>query len=277
MLDLNELEQLIAFADLGTLSMAAEQLHISQPTITRTMQHLEEAFGVALFLRGKNRIALNESGKKAVEQARLLLAAAEDTLKKVQEFDRSLRTITVSSCAPAPLWSLLPILSAHYPGMTIASSLKNVPAVCTDLVSGACQLAVLPEGEQPRDCAGVPFLEEHLSVCLPADHALAGRASVTFSDLNGYNFLLRSEIGFWDEMCRLRMPSSRFLVQTNDFDFAELIRESALPCFITNLAGNSQNLMEGRVSIPVTDPEANVTYALVCQPRYREYLALVSH
>ena len=75
MLDLNELEQLTAFADMGTLSMAAEKLHISQPTITRTMQHLEEVFGVSLFVRGKNKITLNDTGLKAVEQARQLLCA----------------------------------------------------------------------------------------------------------------------------------------------------------------------------------------------------------
>ena len=47
MLNLLELEQLSAFAEYGTLSKAAEKLNISQPTITRTMQHLEEEFGVS--------------------------------------------------------------------------------------------------------------------------------------------------------------------------------------------------------------------------------------
>ena len=49
MLNLLELEQLAAFAEEGTLSKAAEKLHISQPTITRTMQHLEEDFGGVSF------------------------------------------------------------------------------------------------------------------------------------------------------------------------------------------------------------------------------------
>ena len=74
MLDLNELEQLIIFADAGTLSMTEEKLHISQPAITRTMQHLEEVFGVSLFVRGKNKIMLNDMGIKAAEQSRQLLA-----------------------------------------------------------------------------------------------------------------------------------------------------------------------------------------------------------
>ena len=54
MLDLLELEQLAAFAEYGTLSKAAQELHISQPTLTRTLKRLEEEFGVPLFVRGKN-------------------------------------------------------------------------------------------------------------------------------------------------------------------------------------------------------------------------------
>ena len=69
MIDLNELSQLVAFADLGTLSRVAEEFHISTPSITRSMQHLEEAFGVPLFLRGKNKIELNENGRGSCPNA----------------------------------------------------------------------------------------------------------------------------------------------------------------------------------------------------------------
>lgn len=262
MLDLNELEQLITFADMGTLSMAAEKLHISQPTITRTMQHLEEVFGVTLFVRGKNKITLNDTGIKAVEQARQLLAAADNALRTVRAFDKSLHTITISSCAPAPLWYVLPALSSAYPDMTIASSIKSVPAICEDLASESCQLAILPHDTQYSHYINTPFLKENLSVCVPASHALSEKTSVTFSELNGFNFLLKSEIGFWDEMCRVQMPASKFLVQTDQFEFEELVRESSLPCFTTNLAKDEQNLLADRIKIPVTDPEANVTYYL---------------
>ncbi|MDE7321871.1 MAG: LysR family transcriptional regulator [Lachnospiraceae bacterium] len=267
MLDFNELKQLTAFADMGTLSLAAEKLHISQPTITRTMQHLEEVFGAALFVRGKNKIMLNDTGRIAVEQARQLLSAADNALKTVREFDRSLHTITVSSCAPAPLWYVLPALSLSYPDMTIASSIKSVPAVCQDLDSETCQLAILPHETQCGHYINIPFLKENLSVCVPASHDLAERSSVAFSELNGYNFLLNSEIGFWDEMCRLRMPASRFLVQTDQFEYEELVRESSLPCFTTDLVEDSHRLLADRIKIPVTDPEANVTYYLTCHSK----------
>ena len=275
MLDLNELEQLITFADMGTLSLAAEKLHISQPTITRTMQHLEEAFGVSLFIRGKNKIILNDTGLKAVEQARQLLSAADNALRTVRAFDKSLHTITISSCAPAPLWYVLPALSSAYSDMTIASSIKDVPAIYEDLDSEFCQLAILPHETQYEHYTNIPFLNENLSVCVPASHDMAKRSSITFSELNGFNFLLNSEIGFWDEMCRVQMPASRFLVQTDQFEFEELVRESSLPCFTTNLAKDPQKLLAGRVKIPVTDSEANVTYYLACHAKSISYTDVV--
>lgn len=46
MINLYELRQLVAFADLGTLSRVAEEFHISTPSVTRSMQHLEDDFGL---------------------------------------------------------------------------------------------------------------------------------------------------------------------------------------------------------------------------------------
>ena len=170
MLNLLELEQLAAFAAEGTLSKAAEKLHISQPTITRTMQHLEEDFGVSLFRRTKNHIALNETGWKAVEYAERILKSAEEAVEGVRSFDRSLHTITVSSCAPAPLWELLPALTRTFPDMTISSSIKGNGAVLKDLQSGSAGCSW-----SAASGYGAPGILQHFSVkrrplCVPACH-----------------------------------------------------------------------------------------------------------
>ena len=115
MLDLSDLYQFVTYADCGTLSAAADKLHISQPTLTRTMPDVEDAFGVPLFHRGKNRIELTDTGEVAVEQARSLLSEAEKAVETVQTFERNQHTITIHSCAPVPLWSLLPELSRRFP------------------------------------------------------------------------------------------------------------------------------------------------------------------
>ena len=103
MVELEQLRQLVAFAECGTLSRAAERLHISQPSLSRTMQALEEELGAPLFTRQKNRIALNETGRVAVEQARRVLLSAEELTRRVALADRSRQRIALGSCAPIPI------------------------------------------------------------------------------------------------------------------------------------------------------------------------------
>lgn len=271
MIDLEELKQFAVFAEEGTLSGAAEKLHISQPTLSRTMRKLEDVFGVKLFVRGKNRIELNETGWKAAERAKNLLAEAEETVRQVREFDRKLHTITVESCAPAPLWYLLPILSGKFPGMAVSSAISEGADILSRVAAGDCEVGVLPEEVSLDGIRCVPFLREELYVCFPKDHALADRKTVTFQMLNGFNCLLRSEIGFWDELSRRKMPASRFLVQSNEFEMEELIRNSSLPCFATNLSIGRGEAVKERITVPISDPKAKVVYCLIYQEKKREY------
>lgn len=275
MLNLLELEQLAAFAEYGTLSKAAEKLNISQPTITRTMQHLEDEFGVPLFERSRNHISLNETGRRAVGYAGQLLEAAEKAVEDVRAFDRSLHTITVSSCAPAPLWRLLPALSEVFPDMTLSSSIKNTSSVLEDIQSGHCLLTVLPnvpeEGSLPATYRSLPYMKENLAVSVPPSHELAGDKELSFEVLNGYNFLLGTRLGFWDDLCREKMPASRFLVQTDQFTMQELVRESSLPCFVTDVAVYDEETYGDRITIPISDQEARVTFHIVYDGADKKY------
>lgn len=259
MLDLEELKQFVSFAELGTLSKVAETFHISTPSITRSMKHVEEGFGVPLFDRGKNRIELNATGEVAVEYARKLLREAEQTVQQVQAFDQRQRTIMVKSCAPAPLWEILRKLNEEQPGKMISSAICQNEEVLESWQTGESDIAILPF--QTEDA--IPFMEEHLFVCVPPEHELARHKTLRFEDINGFNFLLRTELGFWDTMCREKMPASKFLVQTDVEAFNELVEASSLPCFVTDYIQHKESAYEGRIDIPLTDREANVTFYLL--------------
>lgn len=261
MLDLYELQQFVAFSECGTLAKVAELFSISTPSITRAMQHVEESFGVPLFVRGKNRIELNENGKLAVEHGRKLLAEAEQTVRAVRAFDQRQRTIVVQSCAPAPLWKLLRHLSAAHPGNMIQSAISQNAEVLAAWKDETCDVAILPFA--PEEEAAREFMKENLYVCVPREHALARYKTLSFADINGFNFLLRSELGFWDTMCREKMPASKFLVQTDEFTFTELIRSSSLPCFTTDYVSLDETVYKDRVQIPIVDAEAQVTFYLL--------------
>ena len=125
MFEIYQLEQLLAFAECGTLSGAAEHLHLSQPALSRSMQRLEAELQVPLFDRQKNKIEFNENGRMAAEYARQVMERCQDMISRVQAFDRSQHTILVGACAPAPLWEIPPLLSDLYPDMTISSEMRE--------------------------------------------------------------------------------------------------------------------------------------------------------
>lgn len=261
MLDLYELKQLTAFAHRGTLAKVAEEFHISTPSVTRSMQHLEDSFGVSLFTRSKNKIVLNENGQLAVECAKKLLLEAENAVRQVRTFDARRKTIVVKSCAPAPLWELLKKLGESHPEMTVSSSICQNEEVLSAWEDGSCDVAILPF---PIPDGNVQeYMQEHLFVCVHPEHELASSRELTFQEINGFNFLLRSELGFWDALCRRKMPASKFLVQTEEFAFDELIKSSSLPCFTTDYGLRQFTDYFPRVHIPLTDAEANVTFYMV--------------
>lgn len=263
MLNLEELEQLVAFKELGTLSKVAEKLLISTPSLSRSMQHLEEDFGVPLFDRSANRISLNETGERAVEVARRILSTSQQGIKEVRQFDQSLKTITIASAAPAPLWSLLPQLTTLYPNKQISHQICSIQQAMEAIENKEINLAVLPFAYEQNQTTCLPYLQEELAIAVTTEHDLARLESVSFEAINGYNFLLMDQIGFWNELVQEKMPASKFLIQSNRFEFEELAYNSTLPRFATNLSQEREKIQDDRVIIPISNPEAHVRYHLV--------------
>ena len=82
------LEHLVVFSEHRTLSETASVLHLTQPTLTRSMNKLEETFGVPLFTREKKRIRLNENGWMAARYAKEILREEEKMIAQVKALDR---------------------------------------------------------------------------------------------------------------------------------------------------------------------------------------------
>ena len=280
MIELYELRQFAAFAECGTLSEAAEKLHLSQPALSRNMKKLEEDLGVPLFVRRKNKLELNENGQYVLTLAKELLSDAQEFTKKVQSFDRKNRTISLGLCAPAPGWLITPVLGSLYPEKTLQTEIVEESQLLSGLEDGTYQLIALshkPEGEQyfAKECG-----RESLMFALPKGHRYARRKSLSFAEMNGENMILMNNLGFWNYVHAETMPASRFLIQSDRFSFNELVRSSSLPSFTTDLAKKyleTADLRDLRIEVPVSDPEASVTYYLVCLKKaQKEYRALLA-
>lgn len=271
MFELKDLRQLITVAGCGTISRAAEQMYISQPALSRAMQKLEEDVGVQLFDRARNRVELNENGKFFVKIAQGIVSSCDEGIERVRAFDRERRTFAVGSCAPAPLWRLADHLSAGLAEGRLSTRLCGGEELVSGLKSGAFRLIILnyPVDEEGIICR--KYCTERLFLCLPAEHRLASRASVSFADIDGITMLLYDGIGVWRDVYG-RLPHTRFIVQSGYDDFTDLVRQSSLPSFATDLSVGSAVLPQGRVTIPVEDEGAVQTFYVLARESDKRYL-----
>lgn len=103
MIDNYLLEELVTFASEKTLAKTAEKLNVTQPTVTRGMQKLEDELGIQLFDRQPNRIILTDTGKLAAEKATEVLAVNRNFVQQLQNYAARQSVIKIASIAPGPL------------------------------------------------------------------------------------------------------------------------------------------------------------------------------
>lgn len=240
---------------------AAELLFISQPALSRSMQKLEEDLGVQIFSRKKNKLELNENGKLTYELAKKLLDDFDEYTDRIRAFDRASRTISVGSCAPAPLWKLIPALTNKFPDKTISSEMKDFDSLNNGLSNGGYQIIILNYALQDDNVISQKLCTEKLYLCLPKTHPLAVKKDgIRFAEIGKITMLLYGKIGFWYDIHTTNMPETRFIIQNDRQDFVDLVKESMLPSFVTDMSIKENRVPDHKLAIPVLDESASQTF-----------------
>ncbi|MDE6953322.1 MAG: LysR family transcriptional regulator [Erysipelotrichales bacterium] len=260
MIELEQLIHLIAFDEYKTLSHAAKELHISQPVLTRSMQKLEEALGLTLFERTKNRIHFNETGLLAVELARRIVSDAKNMKIQLKEFNRKQHTISIGTCAPAPQIYLNQKISRFYPDKTISNEMKDMDTLIDGLKDHTYTFIIMPYDIEDENIESILFMEEQLYFSLPYHHSLAHKKSIRLKEMDGEKMLLMSNIGFWNQMHQKTMPNTKFLIQQDRSVFYDLIELSSLPSFTSDFSMKYDGVPPNREIIPILDKEAHATF-----------------
>ena len=258
-MDLLQLEQIVEVAERGTISAAAEATHVSQPTLSRSMRQLEAELGCELFERTRNRAKLNEAGRVVVEHARAMLDERQRMANDLDELARRLRTLHVASVAPAASWRLTSLLVAANPSAILEPELVDEREAERRLLSGGCDLALTLHPIHVPGMRSALLMTESLYLAVPSDHPLAHRTSVSFSDMDGLPFLVFEQIGFWMGVVERKLPNSQVIVLSDRFVFEQLLGNSELCAFSTDIALNDPN-RTGRVAVPIVDAEAHASY-----------------
>ena len=266
LIEIHLMEQLLAFAECGSLLKAAEKLHMSQPALTRSMKKLEDDLGVSLFLREKKRISLNETGKLAVTLAEQLVRQNEDMTDRIRAFDKSRNSIVFASCAPFPIIRIVPLMTNHFGNMRISSEIATDEAILAGLANHSYQLAALRANPGQDQYFCQRYITEQLYLTVPATHRFVKKKkkSLKFSDLKGEKILLNGRIGFWMDICEKHMPDTELLIQSEMSALESLIRATEIPFFNTDRMSELGYLPPDRVNLPIEEKEAHVTFYIAC-------------
>ena len=268
------LEQFAALARCRNLLKASEELHITQPTLSRSMKKLEDELGVSIFHRENSKLSLSETGKVAAEYAEKALQANQDLIDHVLAYDRSLRTVSIGSSSPFPINELMPALQEYLSEKTILTELVDTDEhLLTGLKNRRYDLIILHSLPEDKALYCQRYMHEQIYLTVDENHPFAKKKSISFEEMRGMRILVSGRIGFWMDICKKHLSESDLLVQTSPEALGELIEASTLPFF------NSDRMIEmgyqtpGRVPVPIGDEDAQATYWVACrtadQNKYR--------
>lgn len=191
---LSSLRYLVAFADEGSFSKAAERCHVSQPTMSVAIKNLEDELGVVLIERHKGHVTLTELGWQVVGQARKTL----DEAKRIQQVAQlgkdplagTFRLGVIHTIGPYLLPELIGAMREVAPETHLFIEESMTALLADYLKYGTVDAAIIA---LPFDIPGIQvqaLYDEPFQMVVPKGHALAERKKIASSEVRGDDVLV---------------------------------------------------------------------------------------
>ena len=192
---LRQLEYLVAVGHAGSVTLAAERMNVSAPSISTALAQLEAELGLPLFIRKHTQgMIVTPSGREIIREAISTLAAAR-TLAELSGQLRGRVTGTLNlGCLLTFAQILVPQLRRGFvevhKDLIFHQTETHQAALIKGLHEGTLDVALTYDLALPTDLMFIDLGALPPFVNLPADHPLAQRDSVSMADLAGYPMVL---------------------------------------------------------------------------------------
>lgn len=185
---LRQLEFLVAVADAGSISAAAERCGASQAGVSLAVRDLERHLRVQLLVRRRAKgAALTEAGSRVLAGARRLLEGADD-LQAVAAAEENKVSGTLSvgcyvTLAPFVIPPILDEFAGTHPNLSVNVIEGPAPEVRDNLLEGRCELAFLYANDSDPAFQSVTVRTSRPYLILAADHPLAARPEIRLAEV----------------------------------------------------------------------------------------------
>lgn len=187
-----DLEQLRAFLETarhGSFSVAAQSLGLTQPTVSRQLQHLERELGFALIDREQRPVALTPAGREFLSCAEAAVNELESTIRRLRAGKNDLVGPLLVAASTTPGEFLVPGLmasfTARHPGVRPSLLIADSAGVVSELLARRAELGFLGAPMGSHRLRLIPFAEDEIVLAVPAGHPFAQREYMALSDLEG--------------------------------------------------------------------------------------------
>ncbi len=200
---LSQLRNFTAVINAGAVRQAAKHLNLSQSSVTKSIQQLEDDLGVELLHRGAHGVAPTEAGKALFARAKTIEAELRHARNDVEAIQGAgLGEIRVSA-SPSVATGLLPrsviAFQRTHPRVSFHILEGVYPDILPAVRTGDLDLAICLVPGRPRDetLNFISLVKDRLVPAVRADHPLLGRRNLRLADLIGLDWIIyrRSRTG----------------------------------------------------------------------------------
>ena len=196
-MELRVLNYFLTVAREGTISKAAEVLHLSQPTLSKQLKELEEELGVQLFIRGNREISLTEDGVYLQNRGKEILSLVSTTTLNLQKNEVIGGDILIGGGETQAFQFLTDILNhlmERYPDIKVHMYSGNADDVKDKIDKGLLDfgLVIDPVEKQKYEYVPLPIVDRW-GILVNQKHALAKKEHVSPADLKNQPLLISSQ------------------------------------------------------------------------------------
>ena len=203
-MDIRSMQYFLAVIREGTISAAAESLHVAQPSLSRQMKDLEEELGVTLFERGNRKITLTEEGqvlrRRAEELVRLMQLTQEEIAQVKHRLTGFIRIGAGESQAFRYFAETAAMLLKEHPDVQLHITSGDTQDLMDELDNGLIDFALIfSEYDHERFRSIQLPAADRFGVLMRRDHPLALKAEIRLTELADFPIMIsRASQSYWE-------------------------------------------------------------------------------
>ncbi len=183
----------IEVAKTGNMSLAGENLFISQPTVSQVIRELENHYGAMLFDRLSKKLYITEFGKELLRYA-IDVVDQFDNLEKAMNNSSNIENLRIGASVTVGTYILSKVLKEFHkiaPNVNTYSYINNTSTVEKKLIKSELDMAIVEGDIQSPDLITIPVIDDYLVLLCKNNHSILDNKNLQLTDLNNQRFAVR--------------------------------------------------------------------------------------